>query len=152
MKTLFITATGYIINLMKFEKPYCVSYDALGDDFKHWRYLVPGALVLALFIHRGWTITDYIWSFSIWLEAVAIFPQLHMLSKIREVENITANYVVALGIYRVFYIFNWIYRYIAEDHLCWTSVMGGILQTIMYGDFLYYYMKSRGKDIISLPV
>ena len=42
-------------------------------------------MVAALLIHRDWTITDYIWSFSIWLEAVAIFPQLHMLTKIKEV-------------------------------------------------------------------
>ena len=55
MKLLFISATAYIIYLMRYEKPYCVvsslnknylicskSYDALGDDFKHWQYLIPG--------------------------------------------------------------------------------------------------------------
>ena len=34
-----------------------------------------------------------------------------------------------------------IYRYIYEDYVCWTSVIGGLLQAALYGDFLYYYIK-----------
>ena len=31
MKVFFITSTGLIIYLMRFRKPYCTTYDALGD-------------------------------------------------------------------------------------------------------------------------
>ena len=31
MKLFFIGATAFIIYLMKFKKPYCTTYDALGD-------------------------------------------------------------------------------------------------------------------------
>jgi hypothetical protein len=51
------------------------------------------------------------WSFSIWLEAVAIFPQLFVLQRTGEAETITTHYLAALGIYRGLYIPNWIYRY-----------------------------------------
>ena len=63
MKILFIAATAYIINLMRFEKPYCVvsyfciflfsyqSYDALGDDFKHWKFLLPGNFSRDVFVY-----------------------------------------------------------------------------------------------------
>ena len=38
-------------------------------------------------------------------------PQLFMVSKTGEAENITSHYLFALGAYRAFYILNWIYRY-----------------------------------------
>jgi len=95
---------------------------------------------------------DYLWSFSIWLESVAIFPQLHMLRKIKEVENITANYVVALGLYRILYILNWINKYFAGLPLCWTSIIGALLQAVIYADFLYYYLKSINDKKIFLPL
>jgi len=75
-----------------------------------------------------------------------------MLTKIKEVENITANYVAALGFYRILYIFNWIYRYSTEGYVCWTSVLGGLLQAVMFGDFLYYYIKNAKAKRIFLPV
>jgi len=146
MKILFISATAYTIFLMRFQKPYSESYDASVDNFKHWYFLILGACVAALIINGGWNMRDYIRSFSIWLEAVAIFPQLHMLIQLQEVENLTAHYVATLGLYRLFYIFNWVHRYYAEDYLSWTSVCGGVLQTVIFADFLYYYVKFYSKN------
>lgn len=40
------------------------------------------------------------WTFSIYLEAVAIMPQLFMLSRTGSAETITAHYLFALGSYR----------------------------------------------------
>ena len=51
-----------------------------------------------------------VWSYSIWLEAVAILPQLLMINKLKDIENITAHYVLFLGMYRIFYIFHWYWR------------------------------------------
>lgn len=50
------------------------------------------------------------WSFSIFLESVAILPQLFMLQRTGEAETITTHYLAALGVYRALYIPNWIYR------------------------------------------
>ena len=44
-----------------------------------------------------------------------------------KVENITGNYVGALGVYRFFYILSWIYKYTYTSDICWTSALGGIL-------------------------
>jgi len=49
--------------------------------------------------------------------------------------------MASLGLYRFFYILSWIYRYFVEDHFSWTSVLGGILQTGIYADFLWIYYK-----------
>lgn len=56
------------------------------------------------------------WAFSIYLEAVAILPQLFMLQKQGGAESLTGHYILLLGLYRLFYILNWIYRYATEDH------------------------------------
>jgi ER lumen protein retaining receptor len=67
-------------------------------------------------------------------------PQLFQLSRTGEAETITAHYLAALGGYRALYILNWIYRYVAERHLDWISIIAGIVQTAIYGDFLYLYV------------
>ena len=40
-----------------------------------------------------------LWTFSIYLEAVAFYPQLLLLQRLKEVENLTSNYVFAIGAY-----------------------------------------------------
>jgi hypothetical protein len=53
---------------------------------------------------------EILWAFSIYLESVAILPQLFMLQRTGEAETITTHYLFALGAYRAFYIPNWIWR------------------------------------------
>lgn len=48
-----------------------------------------------------------LWTFSIYLEAVAILPQLILLQRTQNIDNLTGNYVALLGSYRAFYILNW---------------------------------------------
>ena len=58
-----------------------------------------------------WTlqfVPQVLWTFSIYLEAVAILPQLFMVSKTGEAESITSHYLFALGSYRALYIVNWV--------------------------------------------
>ena len=55
-------------------------------------------------------ILKILWTFSIYLESVAILPQLHMIVKTGEAETITYHYLFALGLYRALYIANWAYR------------------------------------------
>ncbi|VEL32025.1 unnamed protein product [Protopolystoma xenopodis] len=51
------------------------------------------------------------WTFSIYLEAVAILPQLYMISKTGEAETITSHYLFALGFYRAISSASLFYRY-----------------------------------------
>jgi ER lumen protein retaining receptor len=83
----------------------------MGDDFPHLKVLLPAALVLTAICHSGKSPWELTWSYSLWLESLAFIPQIIMLNKIRIVENITSHYVAALGLYRFFYILNWIYRW-----------------------------------------
>ena len=51
------------------------------------------------------------WTYSLWLEALAFIPQIAMIYKMKTVENMTKHYVGTLGFYRFFYILNWGYKY-----------------------------------------
>lgn len=79
------------------------------------------------------------WTFSIYLESVAILPQLflvnNLVSKTGEAENFILHYLSVMGCYRAFYLLNWIYRYHAEDHIDIIATVAGITQTVFYLDF-----------------
>ncbi len=89
-------------------------------------------------------VVQILWTFSIYLESVAILPQLFMISKTGEAETITSHYLFALGSYRALYVFNWIYRFSFEGFFDFIAVVAGCVQTVLYCDFFYLYI-TKGK-------
>lgn len=85
-----------------------------------------------------------LWTFSIYLESVAILPQLFMISKTGEAETITTHYLFFLGLYRALYLVNWIWRYYFEGFFDLIAVVAGVVQTVLYCDFFYLYV-TKGK-------
>ncbi len=68
-------------------------------------------------LNHEFSFMEILWTFSIYLESVAILPQLFMVQKTGEAESITSHYLFALGSYRGLYILNWIYRYYFEGNI-----------------------------------
>ncbi|KAM6502699.1 ER lumen protein retaining receptor domain containing protein [Amanita muscaria] len=136
MKLFFIGTSCYILYLMRYK--YRPTHDPAIDTFKV-EYLVGPCLILGLIFNYEFSIREILWSFSIFLESVAILPQLFMLQRTGEAETITTHYLAALGAYRAFYIPNWIYRYATEGSVDPISVLAGIVQTGLYIDFFYVY-------------
>lgn len=128
------------------------TYDHNHDSFRILYLIIP-SLVLSFIIVHVYTVMEILWTYSIYLEAVAIMPQLFMVSRTGEAETITSHYLFALGSYRALYILNWIYRYYTEDFLDMIVIIAGIVQTILYCDFFYLYITKvlKGKRL-SLPV
>ncbi|PYI12122.1 ER lumen protein retaining receptor [Aspergillus sclerotiicarbonarius CBS 121057] len=149
-KILFIGSSAYIIYLML--NDYKPTHDPNTDTFKV-QYLLGISALLALLFPHDYSISEILWTFSIWLESVAILPQLFMLQRTGEADTITTHYLFALGLYRALYIPNWIYRYLAEHHFQPIPVIAGIVQTLLYSDFFYiYYTKVMKGKKFSLPV
>lgn len=151
-KILFIGSQGYIIYLMT--NAYRPTQDPNTDTFRV-QYLLAGSAVLAVLLPYSYRPTEVLWAFSIWLEAVAILPQLFMLQRTGEAETITTHYLFALGMYRALYIPNWIYRYATEPerNIDWIAVVAGIVQTVLYSDFFWiYYNKVLKGAKFKLPV
>ncbi|KAK4556144.1 endoplasmic reticulum retention protein [Recurvomyces mirabilis] len=149
-KIIFILSQSYIIYLMLVD--YKPTHDPNQDTFKV-EYLLGGALVLGVVLPPSYAITEMLWAFSLWLESVAILPQLFMLQRTGEAETITTHYLFALGAYRALYIPNWIYRYFAGQWVEPIAVLAGIVQTVLYSDFFYIYWTKvlQGKKF-NLPV
>jgi ER lumen protein retaining receptor len=155
MKMLYLTFSGLIVYLMRMKEPWKSTYKKEEDTFFHWKFAVAPCAVLALLINQDhYSFMEILWTFSIYLEAIAILPQLIILQRYGEVENLQSNYVFSLGAYRAFYIINWVYRYSTEmyyrQYIVWIS---GIVQTALYADFFYYYVlsKYKGNKNVSLP-
>lgn len=143
MKLFFIASTVYLIYTMRMKPPICTTYDKNADNFAYYLFLIPPGFLLSLLTTEDYSLSEILWTFSIWLEAVAIFPQLRLLQQLREVENLTSNFVFAMGAYRFFYILNWVYRYYTEGYVNWVGWAGGVIQTGLYVDFFYYYAMSK---------
>lgn len=110
-------------------------------------YLLGGSAVLALLFNYKFTPLEILWSFSIFLESVAILPQMFLLQRLGEAETITSHYIFALGAYRALYLFNWVYRCVfacsrslifePKHHFDYITFLAGLVQTGLYADFFY---------------
>ena len=143
MKITYIAATAYAIYLIRFKRPLCETYDRSIDNFPYEKFLLGPCAILAVLSTHEYTIAEILWTFSVWLEAVAILPQLVLLQQSREVENLTSNFVAAMGAYRLFYILNWVYLYFGDQPVLLSAVIGGVVQVGLYVDFFYYYARSK---------
>lgn len=144
----YISATASIICMIRFREPYKSKYDRSQDSFLHVKFAMAPCVMLALvscLIKRELFFIDILWTFSIYLEALAIVPQLFVLQRYREVENLTGHYVFFLGAYRFLYILNWVYRSYYEPFYRhnWLVYVSGTVQTALYVDFFYYYVVSK---------
>ena len=148
MKIFFLATSFHICYLMRFKNPWRASYDRENDTFK-LRYLFIPCAILALIFHREslHLVQELLWTFSEYLEAVAILPQILLMEETERYDALTSHYLVCLGLYRVFYVFNWIYRYVETGRVLWISVVAGLLQSLLYADFFYRYFKQVVKKV-----
>jgi len=146
MKVIFLAASYATLYLMYLR--FKATYDHNHDTFRVEFLLIPTVL-LSLLINHDFAPLEIMWTFSIYLEAVAILPQLFMVSKTGEAESITSHYLFALGSYRALYILNWVYRYYVEGFYDLIAIVAGIVQTVLYCDFFYLYVTKvlQGKKL-----
>jgi len=129
MKVIYIScslATCYLM-FVKFKATYDGNHDSMRAEF-----LIVPAAGLACLVNHDFAPLEILWTFSIYLEAVAILPQLFMISKTGEAETITSHYLFAQGSYRALYIANWVYRYHFENHVDWIAIVSGVIQARVY--------------------
>jgi len=146
MKLFFISSAAATVYLMYVK--FKATYDGNHDTFRI-EFLLGPCLLLALVLNHEFSVMEILWTFSIYLESVAILPQLFMVSKTGEAESITSHYLFALGSYRALYILNWIYRYYSESFYDIIAIVAGCVQTILYCDFFYLYITKvlKGKKL-----
>jgi len=149
MKIIYLSCAYATVYFIYFK--FKATYDGNHDTFRAEFLIVPVG-GLAFLVNHEFTPLEILWTFSIYLESVAILPQLFMISKTGEAETITTHYLFALGCYRALYLVNWVWRYHFEGFFDLIAIVAGVVQTILYCDFFYLYITKvmKGKKL-SLP-
>lgn len=78
---------------------------------------------------------EILWSFSIYLETVAMVPQFHLIKKAQRIQKHVIGYIVAIAIYEALYISHWAYQYYYSDYYDNLRLAAGIVQFVIYCDF-----------------
>lgn len=155
--------TVWVIYMIRFK---------LNSSYMHEKDTVPiyyvaiPCAVLSLAIHpstQHHIINRVVWAFCVYLEAVSVLPQLHVMQNTKIVEPFTAHYVFALGVARFLSCAHWILQMIdtrgrlltALGYGLWPSMvlLSEIVQTFILADFCYYYVQSvvGGQLVLRLP-
>lgn len=138
------------------------TYEKSNDTLPiHWFILM--CIGLAFFIHPGLNnrrLPDMAWTCALYLESVAMVPQLFLLTKKGgEVESLASHFIACVFVSRVLMMTFWFHSYAelkpkdSEYNLPGYGVMGAqAMQVVLFGDFMYYYVKAfRDQTRMVLP-
>jgi len=138
---------------------YRSSYEELLDDM-NIKHLAMGCVALAVLVHphlNGWAPFDIPWAAGLYLETLAMLPQLWMVQKSGGCQAFTAHFIFATLMSRGFSAAFWLYgaENIArqeDDEGSFGSilyslpamaiVLAHVLQFLFLADFGYYYVKA----------
>lgn len=165
-----ITSVVLIIILIYFIKnKYKDTSDTMLDTVQYY-YLACPAYGLALIVHttlNSFFFTDVNWTFSMYLEAVAIFPQIKLFtSKKGQIETYTSHYVALCGLSRLLSLLFWWDTYgelntdsnsafsLFSKFSGYFIIFSQVLQLIILADYYYLYFKSimKGEKINTLGI
>ncbi|KAI0028635.1 ER lumen protein retaining receptor-domain-containing protein, partial [Vararia minispora EC-137] len=155
MKMSFLISSVYVVVLM-----HIVSRRTNERGFSehfHSRYLIAPCVLLAALFNYGWTVPEILWSFSIWLEAVAIIPQLSIIHRTGEASKAIKFSLHALTIYRMLHLLEWgrlyLFKYQQMSHIDPISILSGIMQAVILLVFGWVYGSQLFlEQYVSLPI
>jgi len=125
------------------------SYQA-AEDTLNVQNLIVGAFILAVFIHpsqNSFAPFDIMWAAHLYIDALAMVPQLWMVSKAGgQVRELTAHYIAATLLSNLLSLYFW---FLASEELHKTSMIPALavhgahaVQVLLLLDFGYFYCKA----------
>lgn len=131
------------------------------DDNINFKYLCLPALGVAMLVHTSLNrniITDICWTFSMYLETVAIYPQIYLFQKKGgQIEAFTSHYVALQGLSRLFSLLFWYDTYaelnetmedsysLFHHYVGYFIILSQVIQLLIMVDYYYLYFKSLFK-------
>jgi len=134
-------------------KTHAQSYNA-EEDSMDVKNMVIGCVLLAVAVHpdlNDWPAFDIAWTSSLYIDTIAMLPQLWMCSKLGSVPSYTAHYLAATLASRFFSAWFWyhgaenIARLSGDGWFCLPAafvVLAHVVQFLMLADFGVYYAKA----------
>lgn len=136
---------------------YAGTYNPGFDTLNHLYLLIPCA-VFALLLHpslNAFMPSDMAWAFALYLESVAVLPQLFMFQRSGKVEPWTAHFLGAQAVSKVISFIFWATSYTElsdpehplKSHVGnWVMLMQ-LIQICIMGDFIYHYARCITRQI-----
>ncbi|KAE9538791.1 hypothetical protein AGLY_005373, partial [Aphis glycines] len=150
MKKVFLTLSYITLHLVFYT--FKTTYNHKYDCFRIMYLIVPSLMLSFVFVHV-YSMMEIIWAFSIYLESVAIVPQLFMVPRTSQDKSIVSHYLFALGSYKAFYLLNWIYHYYEENFFDPIVIVAGIVETVMtYYGYYSIFIRPKGSGSIEVVV
>lgn len=162
--SLIMVCTMLFLIHTKYNRSYLQEYDQFPISG-----IVGTCSLLALLVHptnNRFLPTDWAWACSTYIEALAILPQLYMMTKLGEkVEALTSHYVFCMSISRFLSLFYWAcsYRLLGPRVLSakgtlklvkgtwnfagYACLLAHLIETLLFVDFVHQYftaLRSRG--------
>ena len=148
-----------LIYLLYFK--YRETSDLILDNKIPFYFLVVPSYLLAMFVKSNLNnnfFCDTNWAFSMYLETVAIFPQILLFTiKKGQIEKFTSHFVALCGLNRLFSLIFWWDTYDELNHsesffgayIGYFIIGAQILQLLIMADYYYLYFKSilKGNEI-----
>lgn len=154
--------------------PLHSTYDEKYDKFGKFQipssfgvvYAIIPCIVLAMIFHPNLNrefLSDTFWALSMYLEAVAMLPQIYMFQNQAAdqggvVEALIGHTMFALGFSRIFELIFWVASFRELTHTNGSQLPGYVVllsqvgHMLIMGDFFYYYFKSVSKGLpMELP-
>jgi len=133
-------------------KSHRVTYVAEKDNSCKIEIMALCCFVLAVLVHpdlNNRPVFDTLWTTALYIDVVAMVPQLMMMSKCREVEALTSHFVGATALSRLVSLIFW-YHGFAElapldgsfNLAGWAIIGAHVLQVLLLCDFLVYYVRA----------
>mmetsp|Transcript_28163 Transcript_28163/g.64430 ORF Transcript_28163/g.64430 Transcript_28163/m.64430 type:complete len:348 (-) Transcript_28163:400-1443(-) len=154
--SLAFSASSVYGCMVRFNRSYQPAQDSFGElnvpPGCGAVYLAVPALLLAMFIHpalnKDW-LSDVAWTYAMYLESVALVPQLFMFQKAVGgiVEMLTAHFVFALGFGRALEFLFWFHSYQelvnnGSSSPGYVALLSQLVQALLLLDFYWYYFKA----------
>ena len=146
-----VVISSYIVYL--FQK-YRHTVDPNVSNPFDYRILFIVCLIPSVIFHPG-TKNEYgvtmqmLISFTMFVEACGLLPQIYLIRKVGECEMMTGRYLICLGISRFMRMIFWLLMYWEGDTFLYL-VAADLIHTALLGDFVYYYMKNKNEETILL--
>ena len=153
-----------LIYLLYFK--YRETSDLILDNKVPFYFLVVPSYLLAVLVKSNLNnnfFCDTNWAFSMYLETVAIFPQILLFTiKKGQIEKFTSHFVALCGLNRLFSLIFWWDTYDELNHsesffgayIGYFIIGAQILQLLIMADYYYLYFKSilKGNEINTMDI
>jgi len=147
-----VAALAVVLSLLfDIHKTHVQSYENDKDSCDVFGFLIT-AFVLAILVHpelNNNKVPDVTWTFALYVESIAMVPQLYMMTKTGgEVETLASHYIACIFFARVLMLSFWWSSYVelqpkeSEYNFPGYVVIGAqLMQVVIFGDFMWLYFR-----------